>query len=168
MQWTPHFYEVVTVATCNEYLLLKTTKEKQEQRRQVQTGAPVFQGHLCTAPTAISYRWRHLANHAWGSSACHTAFFLGYRGIVHPPSEEGTERTWFEPEQRPRKRVPKRSVDGKQGRTCRSSSYTVTYMCHDMTDLVIMAGRVTLLTPCQLPRCIFPAMALTWSHLQFL
>ena len=95
-------------------------------------------------------------------------FFLGYRGIVHPPSEEGTERTWFEPEQRPRKRVPKRSVDSKQGRTCRSSSYTVTYMCHDMTDLVIRAGRVTLLAPCHLPRCIFPAMALTWSHLQFL
>ena len=42
-------------------------------------------------------------------------FFLGYRGIVHPPSDnEGTERTWFEPEQRPRKRVPKRSVHGKQ------------------------------------------------------
>ena len=31
-------------------------------------------------------------------------FFLGYRGIVHPPSDdEGTERTWFKPEQRPRK-----------------------------------------------------------------
>ena len=42
-------------------------------------------------------------------------FFLGYRGIVHPPSDdEGNERTWFEPEQRPRKRVPKRSVHGKQ------------------------------------------------------
>ena len=42
-------------------------------------------------------------------------FFLGYRGIVHPPSDdEGTERTWLEPEQRPRKRVPKRSVHGKQ------------------------------------------------------
>ena len=42
-------------------------------------------------------------------------FFLGYRGIVHPPSDdEGTERTWFEPEQRPRKHVPKRSVHGKQ------------------------------------------------------
>ena len=42
-------------------------------------------------------------------------FLLGYRGIVHPPSaDEGTERTWFEPEQRPRKRVPKRSVHGKQ------------------------------------------------------
>ena len=26
-------------------------------------------------------------------------FFWGYRGIVHPPSDdEGTERTWFEPE----------------------------------------------------------------------
>ena len=26
-------------------------------------------------------------------------FFLGYRGIVHSPSaDEGTERTWFEPE----------------------------------------------------------------------
>jgi hypothetical protein len=80
MQWTPHFYEVVTVASCNEYLLLKTTKEKQEQCRQVQTGAPVFQGHLCTAPTAISYRWRHPANHAWGSSACHIAFFFGLHG----------------------------------------------------------------------------------------
>ncbi len=32
-------------------------------------------------------------------------FLLGYRGIVHPPSDDiGTERTWFEPEQRPRKR----------------------------------------------------------------
>jgi len=42
-------------------------------------------------------------------------FFLGYRGIVHPPSaDEGTKRTWFEPEQRPRKRVPKRLVHGKQ------------------------------------------------------
>jgi len=40
---------------------------------------------------------------------------LGYRGIVHPLSDdEGTERTWFEPEQRPRKRVPERSVHGKQ------------------------------------------------------
>ncbi len=40
---------------------------------------------------------------------------LGYRGIVHPPSDVGgTERTWFEPEQRPRKRVPTRSVHGKQ------------------------------------------------------
>jgi len=42
-------------------------------------------------------------------------FFYFNRGIVHPPSvDEGTERTWFEPEQRPRKRVPKRSVHGKQ------------------------------------------------------
>ncbi len=41
-------------------------------------------------------------------------FWGGYRGIVHPPSDDqGTERTWFEPEQRPRKRVPKRSVHGK-------------------------------------------------------
>ncbi len=39
----------------------------------------------------------------------------GYRGIVHPPSDdEGTERTWFESEQRPRKRVSKRSVHGEQ------------------------------------------------------
>ncbi len=38
-------------------------------------------------------------------------FLLGYKGIVHPPSaDEGTEQTWFEPEQRPRKRVPKRSL----------------------------------------------------------
>jgi hypothetical protein len=44
------------------------------------------------------------------------SFFLGYRGIVHSLlDDEGTERTWFEPEQRPRKRVPKRSVHGKQG-----------------------------------------------------
>ena len=44
---------------------------------------------------------------------CIFSFFLGYRGIVHPPSaDEGTERTWFEPEQRPRKRVRKRSVHG--------------------------------------------------------
>ena len=34
------------------------------------------------------------------------SFRLGYRGVVHPPSDdEGTERTWFEPEQQPRKRV---------------------------------------------------------------
>jgi len=56
-------------------------------------------------------------------------FFLGYRGVVHPPSDdEGTERTWFEPKQRPRKRVPKRSVHGKpspQGASkifCRSTN----------------------------------------------
>ncbi len=30
--------------------------------------------------------------------------------------DEGTERTWFEPEQRPRKRVPKQSVHGKHPR----------------------------------------------------
>ncbi len=42
-------------------------------------------------------------------------FFLGYRGVVHPMSDdEGTERTWFEPEERPKKRVPERSVHGKQ------------------------------------------------------
>ena len=42
-------------------------------------------------------------------------FSLGYRGIVHPPSDdEGTERTWFEPEQLPRERLPKQSVHGKQ------------------------------------------------------
>ncbi len=42
-------------------------------------------------------------------------FFLGYRGIVHPPSDDGgTERTWFEPEHRPKKILPKRSVHGKQ------------------------------------------------------
>jgi len=41
--------------------------------------------------------------------------FLGYRGILHPASDdEDTERTWVEPEQRPRKRVLKRSVHGKQ------------------------------------------------------
>ncbi len=29
-------------------------------------------------------------------------FFLGYRGIVHPQSDDGgAEQTWFEPEQRP-------------------------------------------------------------------
>jgi len=33
-------------------------------------------------------------------------FFLGYRGIVHPPSDDGgTERTWFVPEHRPRKQA---------------------------------------------------------------
>ena len=43
-------------------------------------------------------------------------FFLwGYRGVIHPPlHDEGTEQIWFEPEQRPRKRVSKRSVHGKQ------------------------------------------------------
>ena len=52
------------------------------------------------------------------TALCFFFFFfclLGYRGSVHPPSaDEGTERTWFEPEQQPRKRVPKRSVHGKQ------------------------------------------------------
>ena len=56
-----------------------------------------------------------LLTHDW--TRCFFLFFLGYRGIVHPPSDdEGTERTWFEPEQRPRKHVPKRSVHGKQSR----------------------------------------------------
>ena len=42
-------------------------------------------------------------------------FFVGYKGIAHPPSDdEGTERTWFGPKQRTRKRVRKRSVHGKQ------------------------------------------------------
>ena len=41
-------------------------------------------------------------------------FFWGYRGLVHPPSDdEGTKRTWFAPEKRPTKRVTKRSVHGK-------------------------------------------------------
>ncbi len=45
--------------------------------------------------------------------------FLGYRGILHPASDdEDTERTWVEPEQRPRKRVLKRSVHGKQEALC--------------------------------------------------
>ncbi len=36
------------------------------------------------------------------SSQAFLFFFLGYKGIVHPPSDDvGTERTWFEPEQRP-------------------------------------------------------------------
>ena len=31
-------------------------------------------------------------------------FLVGYRGIVHPPSDDGgTQRTWFVPEHRPRK-----------------------------------------------------------------
>jgi len=52
-------------------------------------------------------------------------FFLGYRGIVHPPSDdEGTERTWFEPEQRPRKRVPKR-VSPWQAITARGKQYVL-------------------------------------------
>ncbi len=35
---------------------------------------------------------------------CVFFFFLGFRGIVHPPSDDGgTERTWFVPEHRPRK-----------------------------------------------------------------
>ncbi len=33
--------------------------------------------------------------------------FLGYRGIVRPPSDNGsTKRTWFVPEHRPRKHFP--------------------------------------------------------------
>ena len=36
-------------------------------------------------------------------------------GIVHPPlDDEGTEQIWFEAEQRATKRIPKRSVHGKQ------------------------------------------------------
>ncbi len=55
-------------------------------------------------------------------------FFLGYRGIVHPQSnDEGNEQTWFEPKQRPTKRVPKRLVYGKQ---CpRGASKTCTTNC---------------------------------------
>ncbi len=48
---------------------------------------------------------------------CFFSFFLfvGYRVIVHLPSDDGgTERTWFVPEQRPGKRDHKRSVHGKQ------------------------------------------------------
>ena len=38
-------------------------------------------------------------------------FCLGRRERVYPSSnDEGTERTWLEPEQRARTRVPKRSV----------------------------------------------------------
>ena len=49
------------------------------------------------------------------SAGIYFLFFWGYRGIVHPPSnDEGAERTWFEPEQRHRNRVPKRSVHSKQ------------------------------------------------------
>ena len=30
-------------------------------------------------------------------------FLVGYKGTVYPPSDDkGTERTWFEPEERPR------------------------------------------------------------------
>ncbi|KAA6412936.1 MAG: hypothetical protein FRX49_13768 [Trebouxia sp. A1-2] len=44
-----------------------------------------------------------------------TLFKMAIGGIVHPPPDDGgTERTWSEPEQRPRKRAPKRSVHGKQ------------------------------------------------------
>ena len=50
--------------------------------------------------------------------------FLGYRGIVYPPADDaGTERTWFEPKQRPRKRVPKLSVHGKQSPRGASKTY---------------------------------------------
>ncbi len=80
-----------------------------------------------------------------GQVKCHFVFFFwGYRGIVHPPStDEGTERTWFEPEQRPRKRVPKRSVHGKQSpqgaskmswrqddQPCGRAGHVMTHMCH--------------------------------------
>ena len=42
------------------------------------------------------------------------SFFPGLQGIVHPPSnDENTERIGFEPEQRPGKLVPKRSIHGK-------------------------------------------------------
>ncbi len=68
--------------------------------------------------------------------------FLGYRGDVHPPSDdEGPERTWFEHKQRPRKSVPKGSVHGKQSqRTKRCGAKTtsqdgkaghvMTHVCH--------------------------------------
>ena len=67
-------------------------------------------------------------------------FLKGYRGIVHPPSgDEGNQRTWFEPEQRPSKRVPKRSVHGKQSpqgaskRFCRRDDqpWWQGWSCHD-------------------------------------
>ncbi len=49
-------------------------------------------------------------NHFWtpvgqpsGHPRADFVFLVGYRGTVHPPSDDkGTERTWFEPEERPR------------------------------------------------------------------
>ncbi len=72
-----------------------------------------------TAADLLQHRRKQAATDALGAGVCFLFFlcffFLNYRGIVHPPSDdEGTERTWLEPEQRPRKRVPKRSVQCKR------------------------------------------------------
>ena len=69
------------------------------------------------------------------------SFFLGYRRIVHPPSDdEGTERTWFEPEQRPRKRVQSMASNPRKGKPERFGAKTtshdgkaghlLTHVCH--------------------------------------
>ncbi len=65
------------------------------------------------------------------------SFFLGYRGVVH-----------------------------------RFSSHTISPPCFGTTCLVDIAWLGNLAGRprprlCQLPRCVFPAWALTWSHLPF-
>jgi hypothetical protein len=91
MQWTSHFFEVVIVASCNESVSLPEKKS--------QTGL-----YVSITPSASQH-----------SDAIFSPFFGWVTGILHPPSgDEGTERTWFEPEQRPKKCGPKQSVNGKE------------------------------------------------------
>ncbi len=91
MQWTSHFFEVVIVASCNESVSLPEKK--------TQTGLYVS---ITQVPHSILM-------------PCFSPFFGWVTGILHPPSgDEGTERTWFEPEQRPSKCGPKRLVNGKE------------------------------------------------------
>ena len=55
---------------------------------------------------------------------CLLSFFLfGLQGNCRPSDDEITKQTWLEPEQRPRKRVPKRSVHGKQPPRGESKTY---------------------------------------------
>ncbi|KAA6424459.1 MAG: hypothetical protein FRX49_05671 [Trebouxia sp. A1-2] len=67
------------------------------------------------APGGLTCRPRLLPMPASGQSVVESLQAIEARGIVHPPPDDGgTERTWSEPEQRPRQRAPKRSVHGKQ------------------------------------------------------
>ena len=58
---------------------------------------------LSSVLLALPPAWRTIVS-STPASTCFFPFFLGYRGIVHPPSDDGgTERTWIVPEHRPRK-----------------------------------------------------------------
>ena len=77
-------------------------------------------------------------------------FFWDYRGIAHPLSiDDGTERTWFEPEQQPRKRVPRRSVHGNQSPQGASKTFwrqddQPRWQCHDTCVSPCKATSVTM------------------------